>query len=67
MHTRAGFYLGSFGNIVWEAMVDVLSVSLLIWIATGVYMWWQISASRWWGWLGHCGRARMLRGNHPEL
>jgi hypothetical protein len=51
MHTRAGFYLGSFGNIAWAVMVDVLCVGLLIWIATGVYMWWHLPASRWWGWL----------------
>jgi hypothetical protein len=55
MHTRAGFYLGSFGNIVWAVMVDVLCAGLLIWIATGLYMWWQIPASRWWGWLAIAG------------
>jgi len=51
MHTRAGFELGSAGNTWWAILVDVLCVALLLWVATGVIMWWQLPASRNWGWV----------------
>lgn len=55
MHTRGGFYLGSFWNTLWAVMVDVLSVALMVWIATGLFMWWCLPAVRRWGWLAIAG------------
>ena len=57
MHTRAGYDLDSPGNIFWAAMVDVLCAGLMLWIASGLVMWWQLRGSRRWGWLALLGGA----------
>ncbi len=51
MHTRAGFYNRSPGNSFWAVLIDVLCVGLVVWIATGLTMWWQLRGSRTWGWV----------------
>ena len=51
MHTRGGYNLGGFWDNVWAVFVDLVSAGLLVWIASGLYMWWQISGSRRWGWV----------------
>ena len=56
MHTRSGFALGSSGNSVWAWLVDVFCVGLLLWILTGLLMWWQLrGAPRRWGWVALAG------------
>jgi hypothetical protein len=34
---------------LWGISVDVLAVSLLVWVLSGLYMWWQIAPTRAWG------------------
>jgi len=51
MHARGGFEQESALNDAWGVVVDVVCVAMMLWIATGVYMWWQLPASRGWGWL----------------
>jgi len=36
---------------IWALFVDMVCVGLLLWIATGIYMWWHLPATRGWGWL----------------
>ncbi len=58
LHTRAGFYLGSPGNIFWGVMVDVLCVGLVLWIVSGLVMWSSLrGAPRRWGWAALLGGA----------
>jgi len=50
MHTRGGYDMGGFWDSVWAVFVDVVSVGLILWIASGVYMWWSLPSTRRWGW-----------------
>jgi hypothetical protein len=51
IHARGGFENRTFLNIAWAVVVDVVCVGFLLWIATGIYMWWQIPRTRYWGYL----------------
>jgi hypothetical protein len=49
MHAHAGYELEGFWNTVWAVLIDVASVALIVWIATGFIMWWLLPGSRRWG------------------
>jgi len=51
LHARGGFEQDSMLNDAWGVTVDVICVAMVLWIATGIYMWWQLPACRGWGWL----------------
>ncbi|HCC59190.1 MAG TPA: hypothetical protein DEQ47_18405 [Solibacterales bacterium] len=48
-HFRAGFEYPFFLEILWGTMIDLLIVSSLLWIATGIYLWWKLKRFRLWG------------------
>jgi hypothetical protein len=50
LHARGGFDQESFLDDSWGVVVDVVCVAMLVWIASGLYMWWGLSAHRGWGW-----------------
>jgi hypothetical protein len=50
LHTRGGYDLDGFWDSVWAVFVDVVSVALILWIASGVFMWWHLPSTRRWGW-----------------
>lgn len=49
LHFRAGY--GQVGPLqkVWGFIVDVVCVSFLLWVITGLYLWWKIPHTRKWG------------------
>ena len=49
MHGRGGFEQSSFLDNAWAVVVDLVCVGILLWIATGIIMWWQIPQTRFWG------------------
>jgi hypothetical protein len=51
MHTRVGYGRDTFLGNVWAVIVDVFCVTTLIWIATGLYLWWKLPMTRGWGFL----------------
>ena len=53
LHTRGGYTLGSFWDSVWAVFVDLVSIGLLLWIVSGLIMWWKIPGTglRRWGWI----------------
>jgi hypothetical protein len=51
MHAHAGYELNSFWNTVWAVTIDLVCVSLILWIASGLVMWWLLPGSRSWGWV----------------
>jgi hypothetical protein len=57
MHTRGGYNLGGFWDVMWAVCVDVVSVALILWMASGLYMWWKLPGTglRGWGWLAIAG------------
>lgn len=49
MHARAGYQHDGLLNDAWAVMVDLVCVGFLLWVLTGLYIWWQITRLRWWG------------------
>lgn len=51
MHARGGFEQDGFLPKSWGVLVDVVSVSMILWILTGLYLWWGVPGHRRWGWV----------------
>lgn len=51
MHARGGFVQESAVADSWGIVVDLFCVGVLVWIASGLYMWWGIPGHRGWGWV----------------
>lgn len=51
LHARGGFEQEGFLNKFWGVLVDVVCLGFLLWIATGLYMWWKLTPARMWGWV----------------
>jgi hypothetical protein len=49
MHFRTGYQQPSFGTFAWAAFVDLTCVALLLWVASGLIMWWRLTRLRVWG------------------
>ena len=52
MHARAGYQHNSVLNDAWAVMVDVTMIGFLLWVATGLVIWWTLPGLRGWGWAG---------------
>jgi hypothetical protein len=50
LHARGGFDQDGWLPTAWSVLVDVVCISFLLWIASGVYMWWGLRPSRRLGW-----------------
>lgn len=55
MHARGGFRHDETLQLVWSVLVDVVCAGMLLWIATGIYMWWSLPKQRMWGWVALTG------------
>lgn len=55
LHARGGFEQDGFLNTLWGVVVDIVCLGFLLWIATGLYMWWKLKQTRSWGWLALAG------------
>jgi hypothetical protein len=51
LHERTGYGRGGFLNNLWAMIVDVFCVTTLVWIATGLYLWWNLPGVRRWGFI----------------
>ncbi len=49
LHTAHGFPDERNSQWLWAVIVDLMSFVLIGWAATGLFMWWQIKATRTWG------------------
>lgn len=57
LHVRIGYGQGGFLNNLWAFFVDAFCVTLLIWVGTGLYLWWKLPQTRTWGWVTLAGGA----------
>ena len=55
MHARGGFEQEMFLSDLWAVVVDLVCLGMLLWIVTGIYMWWKLENLRAWGWLAAGG------------
>ncbi len=51
MHARGGFQYEPLLNDLWAVLVDIVSLAMLGWVGTGLYLWWKRRPTRNWGWL----------------
>jgi hypothetical protein len=49
MHARGGFEQEGVLQRSWSIVVDLVCLAIVLWIATGLYMWWGVLGSRRWG------------------
>ena len=49
MHARGGFEQEGVLQRSWSVVVDLVCLGIVLWIATGLYMWWGVPGSRGWG------------------
>ena len=49
MHFRGGFLQTTFLSDLWAVMVDVVCISILLWIVSGLFLWWRLVQTRVWG------------------
>jgi hypothetical protein len=57
MHARGGFDQEGRLQHSWSIVVDIVCLGIVVWIASGLYMWWGVPASRRWGWAAIGGGA----------
>ncbi|MFB3904148.1 MAG: hypothetical protein ACE15E_11900 [Acidobacteriota bacterium] len=48
-HLRSGYRQDNFLSDLWAFTLDVVCLAFLIWIVSGIYIWWQIRPTRLWG------------------
>jgi hypothetical protein len=51
MHARGGFEQEGVLEDSWSVIVDIVCVGIVLWIATGLYMWWGVRGHRALGWI----------------
>jgi len=49
MHFRGGFEQPTLFDALWAILVDVACLGILIWIGSGILMWWRLARLRLWG------------------
>lgn len=49
MHFRTGYGQGDPQQFIWGLIVDVVCGALIVWVGTGLYLWWKIPRTRRWG------------------
>lgn len=63
MHAKGGFEQGGLHDL-WGAIVDLVCAAMVLWVVTGLLMWWMLPGTRKWGWAalgaGLCGFALLL-------
>jgi hypothetical protein len=50
LHFRVGYNEGGTLAVIWPMIVDLFCATMLIWIVTGLILWWKVRESRRWGW-----------------
>jgi hypothetical protein len=48
-HARGGFQEDSALHDLWGTVVDLVSLAYVLWVITGLLMWWQLRRLRLWG------------------
>ncbi len=51
VHARGGFEQEGLLPASWSVVVDLVCIGIVLWIASGLYMWWGIPGHRRWGWV----------------
>ncbi|NKB66239.1 MAG: hypothetical protein GKR89_04190 [Candidatus Latescibacteria bacterium] len=49
MHRRSGFEHDYTAADLWGVVVDLVIVALVLWVLSGLWMWWELKVTRRWG------------------
>ena len=49
MHRRRGYESEEWADDLWAVSVDLFIVASVVWVLSGVWMWWELKAIRRWG------------------
>jgi hypothetical protein len=56
LHRRRGYHLPYLADDAWALSVDVTIVAMVFWGLSGIWLWWELRATRHWGaWCGAAG------------
>ena len=64
MHARGGFEQEGFLQLSWSVVVDIVCVWMIVWIASGLFMWWELPGPATMGMGGDPRRHGLLRVLH---
>jgi hypothetical protein len=51
MHARGGYDHAQPLVRLWAVIVDLVCAAMLLWVVTGLIMWWKLPGRRGWGWV----------------
>ncbi len=49
LHFRGGFIQPTFLDYLWGIIVDLVCIAMILWMVSGIIMWWKIRNTRLWG------------------
>jgi hypothetical protein len=49
MHFRGGYRQPTFWDQFWGLLVDIACIGIIVWVASGLVMWWRLPRLRSWG------------------
>lgn len=49
LHARGGYHHDRFLHDLWAFIVDLVCIGFILWVASGIVMWWQLKQTRRWG------------------
>lgn len=49
LHARGGFQQDHFLSDLWAVVIDMVCIGFILWVASGLVMWWQLKQTRTWG------------------
>lgn len=48
-HWLGGYHQDNLISDIWAFILDIVFISIIIWVVTGIYLWWKIRQTRLWG------------------
>jgi hypothetical protein len=54
-HRRRGYATGYRLDTAWAATVDAVIIAMMFWALSGLWMWWELKVTRWYGALAFLG------------
>jgi len=49
LHFRGGYQQDLFLDDLWALILDLVCITFVVWVASGIYMWWKFRQLRFWG------------------
>lgn len=51
LHARGGFEQDGLVQDSWGVVVDLVALAVILWVLSGLYLWWGVPGHRAWGWV----------------